>query len=1063
MNKPLKIVKASAGTGKTFRLTEFFLKLVLGAPAQLEQNAYKQILAITFTNKAANEMRSRILESLIDFTKAKTLPDDSRSVHLLQKILDDPSLNLSIEEVQLRSQLVLTHILHHYSDFSVSTIDKFTHKIIRAFSKDLNLSFNFDVELDEKSMISIAVEQLVSKMGSTQETTEIIVKYANELLEGSGNNWDPRKEINELATLILKEDFSKYFDAENPLSSAELLEEIEQWSSYLKTTYNEYKNQVQSILNDIESNGLNTSDLHDGKNEFNRLLKVVDKKEFASIDVRASIKERNKIVKNGHDSINEKFANALAFFNLHILQYKSTEALLKNAYSFALLSSIFNELQVLKNERNMLLIGDFNKKLGDITLNEPIPFIYMRLGERFKHFLLDEFQDTSTLQFQNILPLLSNGLAQGESSLIVGDAKQAIYRFRGGEVEQFIQLPQVDAHDNPIVESHATAVHYSADDIENLQVSYRSQPSIVNFNNQFFSHLAGELFADAPEYKAIYDLTSNEGKQLSYIDIANKIDKGYVELSVLENEKTNDFKEKAVEYTVQQIQACKAEGIPLRRIGVLMRRNADAAEIAEALHANKIDFVSSQSLKVIANPKIQLLLNLLRYSANPLNVHVALKCYALLLQSKENLQNTNRVTDELQIKAEPLSLFEKLKDFGIEINRQKLKEFSIYEKIEHLIKALQFPQNDVFINTFSDKTFQLIARGNNFSTQEFIRIWEEDLKDLSISMPEDLDAVNLITAHKSKGLEYDVVIIPFLDWNVKSSAKIREYIWVDPKLVWPESKIPFTVISDTKDLLKDTIFEPYYKSLRLKQELDVLNLLYVAFTRPKYRLYAALPQKSSKDFTKIILPYIQNFEHFDAEKNVFSVGPKTPIYTNSTEEDSHQKVEPITYQHNDWRDVLQVSYKANGIWYNQKDEQLVAIDKGLKIHGILQFVTNEESLAEALQQAVEAKIIQDHEIELYQQELINLLQQPQNQLFFSGYQQLYNEQEIITPTKTIRPDRLVVHESKVFVVDFKTGMNDSKYAKQIANYCHAVQEIFPNHTVEGYLLFTENNETIQVA
>jgi ATP-dependent exoDNAse (exonuclease V) beta subunit len=445
-DKPLKIVNASAGSGKTYTLVQEYLRIVLHDRNPFK---FKSVLAMTFTNKAANEMKSRILDGLIQLSKNQHEKNESDF-----RFLNDTAKNLKIDPnlVEERAGAIVNQILHNYSAFSIMTIDKFTHRIIRTFAKDLNISVDFDVELDIKTLRKNVTDLLFDQIGRDQDLTNLMMRYARTNLN-LDKSWDFSGQVFEFSDLLFKEDALKAIALLRKLSSDDFLKIQEDLQEENARISKSIQTAAVEALDLISSRGLDQDDFHSKSTGIVPFFLRV-----ANGRMEAASKTLKKLVENNTwaqaSSSNKHVVNEIApllekyFYQIDNLiegavkKYKLNQEILANLNNLSLLNHLLLLVDGIKEEQNILLISDFYKKISEIIIHEKTPFIYERMGNRYEHFLLDEFQDTSHLQWINMIPLIHNSLASGYTNLIVGDGKQAIYRWRNGEVEQFTNLPE---------------------------------------------------------------------------------------------------------------------------------------------------------------------------------------------------------------------------------------------------------------------------------------------------------------------------------------------------------------------------------------------------------------------------------------------------------------------------------------------------------------------------------------------------------------------------------------------------------------------------------------------
>ncbi|MBL7882448.1 MAG: UvrD-helicase domain-containing protein, partial [Bacteroidia bacterium] len=497
--------------------------------------------------------------------------------------------------------------------------------------------------------------------------------------------------------------------------------------------------------------------------------------------------------------------------------YTLLQLINRNIYSLAVLNEIEKLLNEYKSENNIIHISEFNKMIAKIVLNEPIPFIYERLGERYNNYLIDEFQDTSVLQFQNLLPLIDNALASGNFTMLVGDGKQAIYRFRGGEVEQFAQLPKVFAHnDNKLVLEREAALERSFNP-QFLKNNFRSKREIIEFNNSFFKSIALKL---NEKYQSIYhDLEQGFNPENTG---------GFVHIEFTDKNK-EDFQLHNKQKTLETIHQLLTENYSLKDIAVLVRKNSDGSEIANYLTEHGIDVISSDSLLLNKSQEVHFIHSILSYLSNNENdiVHVEILEYLI----HKNYLSTKNIS-ELIIEKNKIGMNRFLISIVPEFNYTKLSKIPVYELCEEIIRIFKLNQTpNAYIQFYLDEVLNFSIK-KNININDFIEHWNDKKDKISLIVPDGINAVRIMTIHRSKGLEFPVVILPFLESKIENGKK-HTWINIDNGNF---SNLPSVIVPMSKELEK-TAYASIYEEEKNKSLLDYFNVLYVALTRPEERLY----------------------------------------------------------------------------------------------------------------------------------------------------------------------------------------------------------------------------------
>ncbi|MEX0312583.1 MAG: UvrD-helicase domain-containing protein, partial [Allomuricauda sp.] len=614
-----EIYSASAGSGKTYILTKEYLKLLLSDGPQLK---FRQILAITFTNKAVAEMKNRILESLSAFAS-------SNHLNKKQGLFTELCQELSMEPVKLqqRAELVLKRILHNYSFFEISTIDKFNHKIIKTFARDLQLAQNFEVELDTDLLLEQAVGLLLERAGTDKELTEVLIDFSLAKIDDN-KSWDIARDLLEIGKLLFQENHAPHVEKLRSKSIPEFKQIQNSIVSQIKEIEISAVGQAQKVLEEILDLGFDPADfprqtlpnhfkkimggefsiriLYNNKLEQNlnenKILKASDKRDSASLAVT---------ILNNYLLIKKKLYRRGYLKNIH-----------GNIVPLTVLNEIAKEVKTIENERDVIPISALNSLLSKEIRNQPVPFIYERLGEKYRHYFIDEFQDTSKMQWENLIPLIGNALeSENEKNergtlFLVGDAKQAIYRWRGGRAEQLLNL--LNLKSNPFMIEPT---------VRTLDTNWRSYSEIIKFNNGFFSAIAP--FLKNTDYEKLF----LESKQKSTHKSG-----GYVQLGFIDH--TLEEKEEAYcSYVLNILNEVKSKGYSYSDVSILVRKNEQGTILANFLSERNLPIVSSEALLLKNDNAVSFLVSLLKIIENTNNQEAVYEVLSFLNPEKNTLHD----------------------------------------------------------------------------------------------------------------------------------------------------------------------------------------------------------------------------------------------------------------------------------------------------------------------------------------------------------------------------------------------------------------------------------------
>ncbi|SHL67742.1 UvrD-helicase domain-containing protein [Flavobacterium xanthum] len=683
MQRPsFSIYDASAGSGKTYALVKEYLKIILVAK---KNDAYRNILAITFTNKAVHEMKSRIVGSLSEFAKDEP---SSKAVDLMQDLAVDTAL--SVIQIKTKSQQIIKHIIHNYAAFDISTIDKFTHKVIRAFAHDLGLPMTFEVTLDTENLLVEAVDAIIAQAGEDETLTKLLIDFTMEKTDDD-KSWDISREILDTGRLVLNENNRNEITHFHDKSIADFVAIKAKLNEACKVLEKESVAFAEEALLLIEKNGIDSKSfsgayfpkhlisIQEGK--FNPKNKTYH--EYDDIKINKTAKDR-AIIENIIPELLQLVATIYKTFEKRDF-YK---AFLKNITPLSLLNTVSNELAKIQSEQNVLSISEFNAIIHREIQNQPAPFIYERLGERYRHFFIDEFQDTSEMQWQNLIPLIDNATSSeidGEKGtlMIVGDPKQSIYRWRGGKAEQFIDLSK---DQNPFNNPEKVLKH--------LDKNYRSYSQVIEFNNDFFKMLSNEF--EHLDYKDLYANHSHQklnDKKGGYVNISfiPKVEKTDVNPESLGEEEALDKTELYVLATLNTIQKVIREGFEYKDIVILTRKRSQGIAIATYLTEQQIPLLSSETLMIQNATEVRLIIHLLKYLKNSSDLESKANFLQYLAQ---NSQDKLPVHDFI---AKGMSLFQEtdfenwLMSFDVSLSFQNIRKKSLYEAVETIVAKFLSP------------------------------------------------------------------------------------------------------------------------------------------------------------------------------------------------------------------------------------------------------------------------------------------------------------------------------------------------------------------------------------
>ncbi|MBW1298899.1 UvrD-helicase domain-containing protein [Aquimarina litoralis] len=1017
---PFTIYNAAAGAGKTYTLVKAYLISLLTGEYR---DTYKNILAITFTNKAVAEMKTRVLENLVGISK--TNPSQK-----YQALLEDIAHETGIDEyvIKQKSDRVLKSILHNYAAFDIVTIDTFTHRVIRTFARDLGIPMNFEIEMDTESLVEESVDAIIAKVGEDKELTDIIIDFALSKLEDD-KNWDITVELNKIARLLFSENDRMHLDKVSNKTS----EDFENLKKNLFQKISEAKKEVVSssedVLNQIQNNGLDHKDFTRGSipAHFQKLAKGETK-----VDFKAAWKQNIQVAsfygakleddkKQAIDSLRTIIEKVFLNTKQQMLNIKLYDNIIKNLVPLSVLNLINKELQLIKSERSILLISEFNKIISEAIQDQPAPFIYERLGERYRDYFIDEFQDTSELQWNNIIPLIDNAMSSETLSgkrgqlTIVGDAKQAIYRWRGGKAEQFIDL-SLDKNPFSVEEKQ----------VLDLPKNYRSHKEVIKFNNDLFTFLSNDFSSDL--HKKLYLLGNNQ----EY----NDKKEGFVNLSFIKAKGTAEENEIYPEKVYESVLELREKGYLLNEICVLTRKQKEGTLIADFLTEKGLPIISSETLLLKNDPRVRFIIDMLTWFIYP-NELSAKTGILYFISEQFSIGQKHPFFNEL-VFTNRQEFCEKIGSLGIEFSFHKLDTKPFYEAVEYIINSFRLSESSpAYIQFFLDTVFgytQKQAEG----IIGFLSYWEQKKEKLSIIAPEGEEAIQIMTIHKSKGLEFPCVIYPY--------ANIDIYREIEPKSWLPISKKSFNnfeevFVNYSKELSEHGVkAEKIVQERQSQLELDAFNILYVALTRAEEQLYIisklevnAKGESNSNKFSGKLINYLKHIGVWSEDQLSYHFGTFEKPFNDKVHDQEKTKNIVFNRLQNSKRQYkVNIVTNASKLW---DTDQETAIEKGNLIHEMMASIHTIEDLEEVVESAFQKGVVNYLDKKSLSNEIKKVLEHPELIKYFSEDYFILNERDILSNGQVYRPDRIVIDsKNKATVIDYKTGEYNSSHANQIEKY-----------------------------
>ena len=1036
---------------------------------------------MTFTNKATAEMKSRILDNLYN------LANGSESDYLPELI---KTTGKSEEAIRQESKEILFSILHDFSRFNVTTIDAFFQTILRAFTREAGIKSGFNIEIDHSIILSAAVDEMISSAGEDKKLKDWLIDYAMANLDEE-KSWNLKEGIMNLAEELFSEKYKILSSSEKTkLEDKEFLlkyiNKIRHISSSFEKTLIEYGVKCEKIFLDF---GL-SDDMF-----FHRGQGIPS---FIRTMISGVVKEPNSFVRDIENDpprwstgkVSGELQNALAggletmlkdslrFYDENIIFYKSAKVILSNIYALGILSDVLNKVHQITASENRFLLSDAGELLNLITREDQTPFIYEKAGNRFENFMIDEFQDTSTIQWENFKPLINNSMAEGFDNLVVGDVKQSIYRWRNSDWKILGTLKEEHVDNKRIISKP-------------LKTNWRSRTNIIRFNNALFSVIPQQVdkeLSDAPPDLSISRLFA-EAVQ----DDPGIRDGGYVRLEFVDDDRDNadggiiskgkkelkKWDRKVLEKIPAVIELFQDKGYPASDIGIIVRSGKEGASVLKTMidYSNNCssekkgkynyNIVSNDSLALSNSHAINFLIaviSLLNDSGDNISRAQMLRFY-LLAKGEKDADKASLKRDEL------INGLHNVFPDGYEKFMESAKHMQLFEAFENIISFFglgRYSWNVAYLNTFQDCVINFTGTGNT-GYQSFLEWWETTGKTKSVILPGNQDAARVFTIHKSKGLEFRIVILPFLSWNLDHKNNRQPYLWTQP--VDPPFNELGIIPVKYKSGLSETIFAKSYYDEKFSSYLDNINLLYVAMTRAKDAIYGFAPEKSGS--SNVIAGVIKNAltgksnpegksglilnEFYNDEKKVFELGEIIDYRGIKPEnKDITSSEYPVTLG------MKSLKLKLHGENYFSSGNRETSEKKnyGKLMHKVFENVKTSDDIGLAVRKLVlEGEISGDESSDL-EKKVASLINTPPVSDWFLKGNNIMTEAEILVPSgSTRRPDRIIFKDDKTIIVDFKFGEENPHYINQVNHYRNLLNDM-GYKSVEAHIWYVDINKIV---
>ena len=1049
--KRAQILSASAGSGKTFRLVLKYICDIINNP-----ECYRNILAVTFTNKATEEMKSRIINEI------HRLASNQTSQYIAEII---KHTQLSEPQIRAKALKARTRILHDYSRFTVLTIDRFFQRILRAFINELSLDLNYNIELDTSLLLERSADTLIESITTDPDIKRWLLEFAEERLN-EGSTWDMRKDLRALGDELFKDGVAKRVSAN--IDKQQLRNIINKLVKHDNAIIQRIKDIAKESVKYINSQGLSVTDFKGGKNSFVKNFIKYSNGELTP-PTQTLINATNNInewyVKGASTNVKEcatvlmpKLKEIYTLYSENIEKINTTKLLRENYRSFALLADLYNNIDSICKQENIMVLDKTKEILSEFIDHSNAPFIYEKVGNRYDRYMIDEFQDTSTREWRNLLPLLCEALSSNPeaSVFIVGDIKQSIYRWRGGDWRLLNSQVIED-----LGEENTEVIH--------LKPNYRSLKNIVDFNRIFIDHIVDQdndyldiLIAEAKANNKISESTHDALKGIvkrAYIDneqtaVTKSQEHGIVEVTLYDNTICDSPFIEAIEDAI-------ARGYNYSDILILVRGAKDARRAADALYDYKrrlpakdykdgFNILTSDSLTIDSCDIVTFIIAVLRLAINP-NNNIERGIYNHYLKLPFN----HTFSDD------ELTLF------------HTIAHLSPIEAFEVIIERFKLNTNTTHIAYIQAMHEQIISFTSNHiaDIQHYLEWWEERGCNETLSVEMTDNTIEITTIHKAKGLERDVVIIPYCMWSMTPNASLRPIVWAtaDTKSGDAAEIGSFPVVYGAT--MENSAFSEEYCNELVMSHVDGINLLYVAITRAAKELYMYVPKhlntKTSSnsdkitDTTPLIIGAVSKMcephPMFNAEgKKVterYTYGEKIKLHTPKQKDDSNNNIilqDYPTHQPNVAIYYANQRYSEEGLKAGSTERR-----NGIMLHRVFERAANKEDIYASIKRLTLDGLIGTSEAEQLRNNIERAMSKEHVSEWFEGsWDDIKSEAEILTTDGILRPDRVMIKGSRAVVVDYKFGNKTNKqYNAKMKRYIELLRDMGLYTDIKGYIWY----------
>lgn len=1051
---------------------------------------------------ASSEMKERILKQLRIFAELKEDEHDPMLDLIIKELkedFDEEDIKINQKELCKRAAAVRQNILHNYTDFAVSTIDSFHNRVVQAFAQDLGLPYAYNLEESAEELVIEVIQQLQSQIQRNQDPSlsKLFRQIVFKSIEDDKNLFFDN-DLNSFLNILQKENVRPYIEKAKEYTLENWINIERYLWKFIKTHERQISKLGEEALELIHNEGLQQSHFYNRGGVYTFFMTALkDVAKFLESDFKIAYKSYNegkwKATGKGKLTALEEASIESIQPQLEVIFQKldsskndsnTSDYIIANEMRqrilfIGLLRTVKLELELLKYERGIAFFSDLTFKINEIIENEPIPYVYERIGEKYNHILIDEFQDTSKMQWHNLLPLVTNSLAKQHFSMVVGDTKQSIYRWRGGQAEMLANLPKVPTLSPEAPTLHETSLLDEFHKVENLVINRRSQKGIIQFNNKLFNYIKDSYETEYPLISQFYNEVTQE---------FSKKDSSLISIELLEKHK-NLYDETIIKRIIDKIDNAIQEGFEFKDIAILIRKNKYAPLIAQKLLRQGISVVSNESLLLVHSESVRFLIGFMKLLVIPLPPNAKMEIIKFLyeyksdhlfekpnnagLDGKEFLEISQKTHDP-----DPMvSINHITTNFDFTIDVEKWAFLPLYDLAEKIASSFHLWENESEI-IYLQKAFDYIKKytlsGGN-QIKSFLEKWDKKKEKLALQIPESENAVKIISIHKSKGLEYPVVILPYADWSLKIDTNKSDLLWHE----WNQEiiDIDFVAFKPKKEFLNTQLSEVYNQ----EQEavfIDAINTLYVATTRAEQQLHIIGEHYTGKskeisNINRLLNTFIKDNElttndiSINVEDEVLGVQqviikdgenhyskPKSNSLSNTVQFQSQQLGKVI--------DSIHLERESSSKRAPLVSEFTKAKKRGVLLHYIFERIVYNDEVDGVINEQILSGTITPEQKDELKAEIERVLSLPQISKYYqrSGSLKVLNERSLLNKS-ILRPDRVIIENDQLTIIDYKTGNFNRSHELQIQEYMQTFKKI-GYKSIQGFLIYTETPEAVKV-